>query len=140
MTHNVSPMPIEYLVVFSRNSTILKTNPGNEHIFEHMIYAEYLEGKIAQIAAKYQNPVLKGKAINKLTDYLLSERIPAYPEILKTFSIPKTDIKPGVQCPICKAIPMIRVSAAWYCSWCKSYSKDAHIQAVRDYFLLMTRH
>jgi len=32
---------------------------------------------------------------------------------------------------------MIRVSAAWYCSWCRSYSKDAHIQTVRDYFLLM---
>jgi len=54
-----------------------------------------------------------------------------------TYSIPKSDILSGVQCPNCKAIPMIRVSAAWYCSWCKSYSKDAHIQTVRDYFLLM---
>ncbi|MEH7415891.1 nuclease-related domain-containing protein [Neobacillus drentensis] len=135
--HKIPPMPIEYLVVFSRNSTILKTNLGNEHIFDHMIYAENLEEKVAQIAAKYQSPALKGKAINKLTDYLLSERVPSYPEILKTYNIPKSDILPGVQCPNCKAIPMIRVSAAWYCTWCKSYSKEAHIQTVRDYFLLM---
>jgi hypothetical protein len=81
--------------------------------------------------------VLKGKALTKITDFLLSGRIPSYPKILKTYSIPKSDIRPGVQFPICKAIPMIRVAAAWYCSWCKSYSKDAHIQTVRDYFLLM---
>ncbi|CAH2713934.1 hypothetical protein BACCIP111895_01088 [Neobacillus rhizosphaerae] len=135
--HKIPPMPIEYLVVFSKNSTIVRTNEGNESIFEHIIYAEYLEEKVAQIAAKYNSPAFKGKALNKLCDYILSENIPSYPEILKTYGISQSDIIRGVQCPTCKAIPIIRVSSAWYCPDCKTYSKDAHLQTVRDYFLLM---
>ncbi|MED4224828.1 nuclease-related domain-containing protein [Neobacillus cucumis] len=137
MAHKLKPIPIEYLVVFSRNSTILKTNPGNEQIFKHIIYAEYLEEKVAQIAEKYQNPLLKGRALTQACDYLLSQRIPSYPDILKTYSIPKFDIRPGVPCPKCQALPMIRVSAAWFCSSCKTYSKNAHLIAVKDFFLLM---
>ncbi|MEO2075169.1 MAG: nuclease-related domain-containing protein [Bacillus sp. (in: firmicutes)] len=134
--HKLPPIPLEYLVVISRNSTILKTNPGNEHIFNNIIYAECLEEKINQLAARYQTAVLKNKSYNKLTQLLLTEHIPFYPEILKMYGIGPTEIVPGVQCPTCKRIPILRVSAAWYCPSCETYSKDAHFPAVRDYFLL----
>ncbi|WP_052353707.1 nuclease-related domain-containing protein [Neobacillus jeddahensis] len=135
--HKLPSMPIEYLVVISKNSTILRTNPGNEHIFNHMIYAENLEEKVAELAAKYQSPLLKGQALNKRCQLILAENSPAYPEILKTFAIPKSIIIKGVRCPNCQHIPMIRVSASWYCGKCKTYSKNAHIPAIREYFLLM---
>jgi hypothetical protein len=137
INHRLPPIPLEYLVVISRNSTILKTNPGNEHIFKNIIYAECLEEKISQLAAKYQTPALKSKSYNKLTQLLLAEHIPSYPEILKMYGIGRTEIVPGVQCPTCKRIPMLRVSASWFCPSCETYSKDAHFPTVRDYFLLL---
>jgi hypothetical protein len=56
--------------------------------------------------------------------------------ILNKYGIKKSDLLTGVCCPDCNYVPLIRVKKKWYCSSCDKFSKDAHINALRDYFLL----
>jgi hypothetical protein len=59
---------------------------------------------------------------------------------MEAYSLTQSDIVTGVRCENCHHIPMIRVSGTWSCIICDSSSKYAHLQAVRDYFLLLSDH
>ena len=56
--------------------------------------------------------------------------------ILEQYNIMKDEILRGVICPHCGKLPIMKVHGNWYCSYCKSKSKEAHIQALKDYQLL----
>lgn len=79
---------------------------------------------------------LTKKALQKLIELLLAGHSPYLIDILAKYGIPLSDINPGVRCPECNFIPMLRVSANWHCPNCKITSKSAHTNAVYDYLLL----
>jgi hypothetical protein len=56
--------------------------------------------------------------------------------ICTTYSISKSDIFTGVACPSCYFLGMIKYKGGWRCPACPQKSSLAHVQAIRDWFLL----
>lgn len=56
--------------------------------------------------------------------------------ICSIYSIPKNDIFTGVACPSCNFLGMTKYRGGWRCLSCPLKSRDAHLQAIRDWFLL----
>jgi hypothetical protein len=134
--HKIPPIPIVWLVVFSNPATILETTPGNEQIFQKIIHANLLLEKLLELEAKYTTSITDKPDSKRLNRLLLKENIPHLTNVLQKYEIPHSHVKPGVRCPNCNFVPMIRVSGKWHCPNCKTDSKDAHFPAIYDYFLL----
>lgn len=131
-------LPIEYLVVISNPSTIIKTDPHNIKAIDKVIHAHELVEKVEMIRKKHFEEKFSMKEVKKLAKQIVKNHTPLPYNPLKYYQIPKTSILSGVQCPSCKTIPMVRVRGSWYCTKCKTYNKDAHIQSLNDYFLLIS--
>jgi hypothetical protein len=56
--------------------------------------------------------------------------------LLQNFGIQKSELLTGIHCPACKKLSLIRKKQQWYCPSCHTFSKDAHIDALKDYFFL----
>ena len=56
--------------------------------------------------------------------------------ICTTYSIKKSDIFTGVACPSCCFLGMSKYKGGWRCPACTQKSSQAHVQAIRDWFLL----
>lgn len=134
-TQQLPVMPIEYIVNFSNPSLLLKST-GPTNIFQKLGKSEHLLPKIYDLENRYKKEVLSIKEIKKINKTILKLDTPHDLDILHTYSVGQNEVIPGVQCPFCDHIPMIRKHSLWLCTSCKMVSKDAHIQCLNDYFLL----
>ena len=75
------------------------------------------------------------KDIKRITKLLLRKHEPLIPDV-STMNIPFKDLNLGIQCPKCSSFGMERIYGSWFCRSCSHTSKDAHIPAVKEYFLL----
>ncbi len=83
-------------------------------------------------------PIMTKNEISLLTQSLLNAHKEYTPKsICAKFNIQPFEIKVGVECPGCHRLGMRKGGKGWYCPVCKTYSKDAHRQAIRDWFLLI---
>jgi hypothetical protein len=129
-------LPVEHLVVISKTSTIIETTPDNIPFFNQLIFAEALIEKILELEKKYPNQHLTGDELSFLSDTLMEAHIEKIPDILQEYKISPSELILGVQCPCCNMI-MKYISGKWRCISCNHMSKDAHLQALHDYFLLI---
>lgn len=134
--NRLQEIPIFSLVVISNPQTIIRTSPENLNLTHKVIHRDYLPTKINQIENSIDVQVLQEKELKKLSKLLLKHHTEADFPILEQYKIMKDEILKGVICLNCNHIPMVRVKGNWYCPHCKSKSKDAHIQALKDYQLL----
>ncbi|MDQ0219346.1 NERD domain-containing protein [Peribacillus cavernae] len=134
---NLPPIPAEYLVVISNPSTVIKLKSGYVREYEKICHSEHLLDKIKEFEQKHHKEFISPKEIKKLSRLLLKEHSPHNTNILKTYTIPKQDLLTGVHCPECFFLPISRKKGYWFCPSCRSQSKDAHIDALLDYFLLI---
>ncbi|MFI8684601.1 nuclease-related domain-containing protein [Rossellomorea sp. NPDC077527] len=130
--------PIEYLVVFSNPSTILKMASGHKLLPPHdkIIHAQSLVSEISKLNTKYirdDNQVIDLKKTKRL---LLNQHQEPNSSILATYQLQPSNIKRGVLCEQCTHV-MTRMTGVWHCQHCNHFSKTAHVQAIEDYFLLI---
>lgn len=82
-------------------------------------------------------PSLDDQAFHKITQKLLDDDSSFIPNpISTTYNIQKEDFLTGVVCPSCRLMGMVKYKGGWLCNKCSSKNKDAHRQAIRDWFLL----
>jgi ssDNA-binding Zn-finger/Zn-ribbon topoisomerase 1 len=93
---------------------------------------------MTNLRSVHHKEILSRKTLKKLCKLLLKNHTPLTIDILSIYQIPYKDIITGVQCPECHFIPLKKSRNGWPCPSCKMISKDAHIQAVEDYFLLIS--
>lgn len=135
--HHYPPIPIEYLVFSSNPSTSLR-NPSNDpEIYHRVCPPGRLIFKIEEFLSQYTTEVLSLKEHKKLSKLLLKSDQPSDSHLPK-FQINPSDYLTGVQCPKCNRYAMERYSGTWNCTHCGVTSKDAHLQALEDYFLLIS--
>lgn len=60
-----------------------------------------------------------------------------YP-MCEKFKIAPEEIRSGVQCENCGTLGMQRIFRGWGCNVCRSISRTAHVQAIRDWFMLVS--
>lgn len=128
--------PIEYLVFFSNVKTKLKAAAGNQSDLSKICKARELFIKIDEFEDKYQKEIFTPGKIQKIGDFLLSQHNPRKINILAEYKLSTEDLRTGVCCPSCFAIPMIYVRGKWICPLCQTTSKNAFIEGINDYFYL----
>ncbi|MBV7506050.1 NERD domain-containing protein [Bacillus sp. sid0103] len=136
--HKFPPVPIDYIVVLSNNyASYVITGKNTHKVKPRVCKSDVFLNKIQFFEKLYSNPLLHAKDLRKLGRLLVKmNKIPTS-NILKKYGINKADLLSGVCCPDCNFLPLVRKKQKWYCPSCDKFSKDAHINALRDYFLLI---
>lgn len=133
----ISELPLVSLVVFSKPSTILKAGTNRAQISRQVCFAFELLERIESLKKVYRDEKIGPKVIEKLCKNLLKYDTPKCFDPLKFYTISPSDVITGVQCPTCSSFGMLRKHGSWICPKCNCKSKDAHVQAIFDYFLLL---
>ncbi|GER66649.1 nuclease [Weizmannia acidilactici] len=128
--------PIETLIVFSNPATVLKTSSAPGIYEKKVCHSHRLLQKIKSLQKIYQKNFLSKKDMRKWNRVLLQSDTPLVHQDPLPFDLQTAELLTGVQCPVCCRYRMRRQHKKWYCTHCGAYSKDAHKQAVNDYFLL----
>ncbi|WHY68060.1 nuclease-related domain-containing protein [Neobacillus sp. SuZ13] len=135
--HKIPPMPIDSLVVISKSSTELCISPGYAIAEKKICRVGELLGKIEVFYNQHNKTLLDPKNIEKIKRLLLKSHTPLITDIMQKFSLQMLEIITGVQCPNCFRFPMSYNRKIWVCPHCHFISQDAHLVAIRDYFLLI---
>ncbi|MEH7123519.1 nuclease-related domain-containing protein [Bacillus sp. JJ1773] len=130
-------LPIDYLVIISKPSSIIQMENTDPEIRKRVRPVSKVHDVISHLNHRFQREVLDSNTRRKLTKFLLKAHSPYYPNLLKEYNLAENDIRTGVQCLKCAFLPMIALKANWKCPNCQTLSKDAHIQTIQDYFLLI---
>lgn len=132
-SHGFPNIPIDFFVVISFPSTIIKSASVDIPIPDKVIHNNHLFFEIQKISEIYQEPILKMSRLMKLAQQLKKAHIPSNENILSKYGIKKEELVKGVFCPKCFAVPMKRKTEKWYCSKCRHTSKVAYFSALNDY-------
>ncbi|WP_053366369.1 nuclease-related domain-containing protein [Bacillus sp. FJAT-27245] len=135
---NLPDIPIEYLVVISNHSSKLKADPGYYEVFQKVIHAIRLVEKVSEIEKRHRKDFFSSKELKKLKKYVLSKHTPHRPDVLKNFSISTKEILSGILCSTCFKLSMKLSYGKCLCLQCGNVSRSAHLEAVQDYFLLIS--
>ncbi|MDL4838941.1 nuclease-related domain-containing protein [Aquibacillus rhizosphaerae] len=136
--YQLDSLPIEYVVGISNPATIIKANPGSEHIYDFVLHFDYLKQKYLELKKKYPEPQLDNQQIKLLGQQLIQSHTPLIEDIHTLYGISEHDIQRGVFCPVCKNRAMNKIYRKWRCPSCRFESTTAYQQAIIDYLLLIS--
>ncbi|WNF25287.1 nuclease-related domain-containing protein [Mesobacillus jeotgali] len=136
INHQLTPLPLEFLVTYSNTGSILQNPSKNQEIYDRVCKGGKLVFKVAEYQQRHQKEILSMKEIKKLTKLLIKSHEPKKATIDR-YNISPSEILPGVLCPACSRGPMERISGKWFCPQCKTTSTSAHEQAILDYLFLL---
>ncbi|MDF2857279.1 MAG: hypothetical protein K0Q87_3130 [Neobacillus sp.] len=134
--NNFPPLPVDYLIVVNNPNAILVFKGTPHEIRKRICKSHSFNKRAQQIEELYTDEILTSKELRKLSRLLLKKNTPPTNYILKKFEIKKSELLTGVCCPSGDHLPMTRKKRKWYCPTCHTYSTDAHIELLQDYFLL----
>ncbi|RBP91487.1 nuclease-like protein [Cytobacillus firmus] len=97
-------IPIEFFIVISKPSTILKTAPGNAKMLQKVLHVQFLLKSIEKIKASHKKEVLSPKDMKKISRFLLKEHTPKQFDILKHYEISISDIQTGLSAKLALSI------------------------------------
>lgn len=126
--------PIIPLVAITNPSTIIEAPENHEHNWP-LFNSVHVVEKIQKIEEQFQTR--RSMELDSIRDTLIYEHSPKDQDILDKFSIDVSEVMGGVLCPSCSKLQMNYVKRKWQCSFCKHRSKNAHLQAIADYLLLI---
>ncbi|MFJ5713860.1 nuclease-related domain-containing protein [Neobacillus sp. NPDC093127] len=135
--HHFPPVPVEYLVVISNGyASYVVTGNKAYKVKPRVCKADVFLNKMELLEKQYSNPLLTAKDLRKLCRLLVKMNTVPTSYILKKYGIQRPDLLTGVHCPTNSNHFLIRKNQNWYCPSCDTFSKDAHLDALKDYFLL----
>jgi ribosomal protein L37AE/L43A len=137
MSKNFPSMPIEYRVILTNSRTFIKNTSQDQLVHNQLIRSERLVEVIKNLTTKYQKQIMTTKEMNKIANRLIKFHIPQDSDVLSQFRLSKVELQPGVYCTKCHSLSMERSNGTWKCSICLIKQKDAHINALCDYALLI---
>ena len=135
--HKFQSLPIVPFIVISNPSSIIKTDSHHKKAFQTIVHAATLPTKVELLENRYQKDILTTKELKKISRLLLKQHTQSNPDVLKQFQIKEAEILTGVHCPDCLTLPLIKKRGGWFCHNCELSYKNAHIQSLMDYFLLI---
>lgn len=135
--YKISTIPIENLVVISKSSAELKIAPGYHEAEKKVCKASNLLKELERIEKYHNKEVFDKPTMNKVKNLFLKKHTPLKSNLLQELGIEKSEILTGVGCPHCGTLPMEYGRKGWKCPKCLRISKDAHIDAINDYFILI---
>ncbi|WP_214907850.1 nuclease-related domain-containing protein [Bacillus sp. ISL-55] len=135
ISHQYSPPPLEPFVAITHSQAIIKNPTQSKEISQRVFKSPGIFYKINPYLERYQKEIISDQEAKKIVKLLLKKHKPYIPD-LKTLNISHVDIQKGVECPSCNTIGMEKFHSLWGCKRCGHTSKDAHVAALKDYFLI----
>lgn len=135
--YDFPPIPIEKIVVYSRDDTFLKNITNNKTINEIVMHKEKVLPKIEEYSEMYQTPCFSEGQLIELSYQLLEEHVPEEFNGPTKFNVARNDLIRGVFCLECSAVPMVWKAGKWCCLDCGCVSRTAHRPALVDHALLL---
>ncbi len=137
---NIPEVPIETLIVVANRRAVLKATEEAQFISSKVIRGEFLPTKVKLLDQQYgDEQLLTVKEVRKLGRILVKLHEPLDRDVLKRFSISTDELIVGVACPTCARLAMQRLHGRWFCETCGAYSRNAHLKALQEYALLVSR-
>jgi hypothetical protein len=133
--HKLPSLPIEYLIMMSHANAVLKTEHGSE-ARKRVCRSSRVVFKVEEFSHKYRLPALDQQMIKKISKLLLKKHTEDSFDIEELYRIPRSGLLKGVHCPECRYLGLVYYQGSWRCPKCKGKSRDAHLKALRDYYLL----
>ena len=131
-------IPIHSFVVISNPASTIKTDTKHiQKLKEKVIHAGFFPHIMERQFNTHRTEAIPLKDLKKLARFIIKQNTPLNPDILQQFQIEKSDILTGVRCPNCQLLGMIRMNGTWHCMNCKTDNRNAHIEALQDYALLL---
>lgn len=130
-------LPIYYYVAIADPATIVQVNGDEQSIAKTVSYAEEIPIKLVKMNARFEqaNPA-NHPLKNKIIQTVLEKSEELQIDILEKLSVNKHDILPGVHCPECGKLGMLRRRYIWYYPQCHAKSRTAHKKALLDFALI----
>ncbi|MEI3611370.1 nuclease-related domain-containing protein [Pseudogracilibacillus sp. SO30301A] len=132
-------LPIYHFIAFSEQSTIINVQ-GDERALSNVV--SYVDEIPVRVMKKDAEVAKESASNNNLKNRVISTIMRECEEfdydIFERFGFSLSDIQPGVHCPECGKLGMVRSHGKWHCLGCGAYSKDAHKKALYDYSLLFS--
>lgn len=130
--HNHINLPIYGAVVFPFSSSYIERTSSATTLLLKNDIKPYVRN------LPLQKEPLSPRQLEKLV-YSLSKQHTDYNPypLLKRYNLSRKDVLNGVACPNCRKLYMRRINMHWYCTYCHHTSRDAHVQAIYDYFALI---
>ncbi|WP_409272314.1 nuclease-related domain-containing protein [Neobacillus sp. SCS-31] len=125
-------LPFDYIVSVASPKTILKSDVKTK---KRVCHASSLVQKIIELDDYYTDDVIQTSEIEEVCNFLLKLHSPEQQNILEIYRLMERDILKGVLCQKCNG-KMVFVNARWICCHCGNGSQDAHLQKLKDYFLI----
>lgn len=132
----IKSIPIKYFVAFGNPKAIIKGK--HQEVKDVVCDSEQIPEKMNLLSQQFTKSHFSSKELQHFTELLKREHSSEPQNVLKTYSINKNDILTGVQCSNCKSFHMERERRKWNCPNCKQSSTHDHVQAILDYFLLIS--
>lgn len=126
---------LEYLVSMTNKNCVLKVEPGSEAHFR-VCRGRRLIFQLNGFTFKYKEVIYTPEIIRKMCKLLLKNHVKPSYFFEKIYKISRSEILPGVHCPNCLHLGMKYRRGSWHCPSCGCKSKDAHLKALKDYYLL----
>jgi ribosomal protein L37AE/L43A len=137
--YKLPAVPIETLVVITNPSTIVEFSSTYKEAFVRVIKSPQLQQKFSEFQQKYQNPIQNTKEMRKFIKLLFKLHDAYDPDVCELFQINKNELTKGVFCPKCDQPSIMQYTRAnWRCANCEHKSKKAHVEALKDYALLIS--
>ncbi|MBS4204485.1 nuclease-related domain-containing protein [Lederbergia citrea] len=130
-------LPSTSFVAMTNPSSIIKPNPQYSAVAKNVIRPAAIRQRFGDVNNSYQKELIEKKEMQKLSRLLIGMHTPSDPDILKQFQIGKGEILTGIYCDQCNNLSMTKRQRVWDCTICSYTSKNAHIQALIDYRLLI---
>ncbi|TRM10610.1 NERD domain-containing protein [Lentibacillus cibarius] len=136
---NMSQIPVNSYVAIADPSTIIKVHGDEKEIAQTVAHGAAMPKVIME-----QDQQLAKQGARKLPHHQIGKKLlhacgEFDIDIMKKYGLKPSAILPGVICPDCEHRGMARVFNGWSCPKCQCHSKNAHLNALEDYFLLVKR-
>jgi rubredoxin len=127
-------LPLYGAVVLAYPKQVVAVPPGNTRLLFPNMIPSFIK------SLPMQEEKLNSAAFNWLSAELLNSHRPFIPRpICESYSIPFSDIKPGVRCGTCGKLGMIKIPRSWHCPFCEVNDNMAHVKSLEEWFLIFKR-
>ncbi|WP_417898891.1 nuclease-related domain-containing protein [Bacillus haimaensis] len=125
---------ISQVVLTNKNATLLGSTTS---LMKKVTFLTNLPNRMNTIHGNFPNSILDGKELRKLVRTLIKKHIPDTFALFDYYDIPVSEFINGVICPDCMHSPMKRRKGFWLCIECGCKSRTAHVETLKDYYLLI---
>lgn len=124
-------LPVQSIIVIAFPSQIIENVPAGALVWS----ADEVFFQLMQM--EMGKNLISLEEMNAVGNHMLNvyESYNPFP-LIEKFGMEITDIQAGVFCPDCRLIKMARFHRRWRCEKCSLVSRDAHHEAINEWFML----